>query len=106
MTLIAALTLAVIIEVLIEALKPLLAPLATPLDPHIALYLYIAAAIGLAMSFMFQVDLVASLLEAATGAHYAPTVLGIVLTGLFIGRGSNVIHDLIRRFAPSPTPIS
>ncbi len=90
------LALATLGELIIEAIKPALNPLITRLNlpADINPYLYISLALGLLLAFVYQADLL-----TAVGLSAAPTTAGILTTGLFLGRGSNFVHDVIARVA-------
>jgi len=85
---------AVIGELVIEALKPALDPLFNRLGlpEDVNLYLYLSLILGVSLAFIYQLDLL-----AAAGLTDEADVFGIVLTGLFVGRGSNFVHDVISR---------
>ena len=59
--------------------------------------MYIAAAVGVLSAFIYSFDLI-STLGAYIGMPIQVNWMGISLTGLAIGRGSNFIHDLVTRF--------
>ena len=59
---------------------------------------YIAAAVGILLAINFQMDLFQSLL----GLESFHPLVGYVLTGLVLGRGSNWLHDLWNRFIADP----
>lgn len=50
---------------------------------------YAAAVVGVALSLLYNLDLVAELTELSI------PIAGCVLTGLVIGRGANYVSDLI-----------
>ena len=54
---------------------------------------YLAGLAGLGLAFVFSIDLMTPVLEAA-GITPAADWLGRVLTGLAIGGGSNLVHEL------------
>lgn len=61
---------------------------------------YIAMIVGVALAFGYRADLL--LMVGFPAVH---PLVGIVLTGILIGRGSNYMHDLVDRyFQPSPKP--
>ena len=84
----AALFMALVLERLIELLvKP-------PLPEHLApIVPYISAALGLVAALAFGIDLVTPTLEGF-GVVPAVSWAGKVITGLVLGGGSNLIHDL------------
>lgn len=80
--------LALVLERLIEYL---VAPV-LPTDWH-DLIPYVSAALGVAGAFAFQVDVISPTMEAF-GADPLTAWAGYLTTGLLIGGGSNLIHDL------------
>jgi hypothetical protein len=56
---------------------------------------YVALGIGVALAFAFDLDLLA--VAFPDQVAYASWV-GVVLTGVAIGRGSNYVHDLWNRY--------
>lgn len=88
----------------------------TPMDkveklkPYKWALMYIALGAGVAAAFLWQFDFVSLLSQAATpqpvDSPIPPTVYGMVLTGLTIGRGSNAVHDLITSIFKVKTPKS
>jgi len=67
------------------------------------LLMYIALFIGVLAAFLYKLDLLnllSQFLSAITGTTtiIAITPFGIIVTGAAIGRGSNYIHDLYKRF--------
>lgn len=84
----AALFMALVLERLIELLvKPSLPENLAPAVP------YIAAVLGLLVAFGFAIDLITPTLEQF-GVTPAVSWAGKVITGLILGGGSNLIHDL------------
>lgn len=63
--------------------------------------MYIAAAVGVLSAFIYSFDLL-SILGAYIGAPIPVTWLGMVMSGLAIGRGSNFLHDLVAKFFVKP----
>lgn len=59
---------------------------------------YIAVALGLIVSFGFNVDLLVDWFGLSSSVPY----LGTALTGVLLGRGSNFIHDLWKRLRATP----
>jgi len=72
--------------------------------------MYVSALIGVMGAFVYRFDLV-YLMGEFVGIPVAEHPMGIILTGLSIGRGANYIHDIwIRYFkkpepAPAPEPV-
>ena len=84
----AGLFMALVLERLVELLvKPPLPEAWKPIIP------YISAVVGVAAAFAFSIDLVGPTLELF-GVTPAVPWAGRLLTGLAIGGGSNLLHDL------------
>lgn len=88
---------ALLIEIITEALQPILKPLSTWLEsiPNIPETVepmtYVTMLLGILFAFFFQADLLATLELTAV------TPVGILVTGLIVGRGSNFLHDALTR---------
>jgi len=71
--------------------------LGTPMDkieaakPFKWLLMYAAAVVGVGLAFWYKLDLISEI----TGQV---TTVGIVLTGLTLGRGSNYVHDFYQAY--------
>ncbi len=65
------------------------------LTPFKWLLMYVAGAVGVGLSLFYKLDLLA-LIMAREG-----TVIGMVITGLAIGRGSNYLHQFVSQFFPT-----
>ena len=55
---------------------------------------YIALLVGVGMAFAYRLDLIALAFQQEAGAAW----VGILLTGMAIGRGSNYVHDLWSKY--------
>lgn len=88
-----AVGLAIVCEVVIEALKPALNPLEArlPGSDRVDYFLYLSLLIGVGLAFFYAADAL-----AAVGFGEASAV-GTLFTGLVVGRGSNFVHDVIKR---------
>ncbi len=82
----------------------------TPMDkipklaPYKWLLMYIAAIVGVLLAFFYKIDLVA-LIQKTMGDPFEITWVGMLLTGLVMGHGSNFLHQIVQRFFPSvPIP--
>ena len=79
--------------------RPILSPNSQPEEdagprPLSPLWLrYIAALVGIALALLYQVDLLA--LFGLAAIH---PIVGYIITGILIGRGSNYLHDLVDRW--------
>lgn len=102
---IAILGVAVFLAFLVESTVEYL--LGTPMDkvqkltPYKWLLMYAAMGVGLLGAFVYKLDLIAQLGQSL-GTPIQSTTLGIVLTGIAIGRGGNFISDLWGRFFKKP----
>ena len=78
----------------------------TPMDkipkfkPYKWLLMYVAIAVSIPVSFYYQFDLIA-LLGGFLGKVMPVSWVGIVLSGLAIGRGSNFLHQFVSKFFPA-----
>lgn len=90
-----SLALAFLAESMVEYVFGTLAEKVVALQPFRWLLAYVALAVGVGMAFWYQIDLI-TLITAE-----APTTLGIVLSGLGIGRGANFIHDFVSNYIPN-----
>ena len=65
------------------------------------LLMYVSAGVGVGLSLFYKLDLISLIFQQAA------TVVGIVITGLAIGRGSNYLHQFVSKFFPGkPVPIA
>ena len=55
---------------------------------------YVAALVGVAFAFAYSLDLIAAML----GAVPNPPWVGVLLTGLAVGRGANYVHDFAKTY--------
>lgn len=62
--------------------------------PYSWLLKYIAAAVGIGLAFRYGIDLLTLIPETPQ------TEVGIILSGLCIGRGANFIHQFIGKYLP------
>jgi len=89
-----AVALAFLAESMVEYIFGAVADHIQVVEPYRWLLMYIALGVGVLMAHWYQVDL----LTLITGDP--PTGLGIVLSGLGIGRGANFIHDFVSNYMP------
>jgi hypothetical protein len=89
--------------------------LGTPIDkveklkPYKWLLMYPPMILGVGLSYYYKLDLIALLptwLAELTqaSAEYIPTPVGMILSGLAIGRGSNYLHQVMSQFFPVKPP--
>jgi hypothetical protein len=101
----AVLSIAFLITFLVETLTEYL--FGTPMDkiPQLAPYkwllMYIAAIFGVLLAFFYKIDLVALLKNLIRDSEIEATWVGMVLTGLAMGHGSNYLHQLVSQFFPA-----
>jgi hypothetical protein len=65
--------------------------------------MYIACAVGIGAAFLYQLDLISLLSKylaqiSAIDFQFPVTIIGLILTGAAIGRGSNYLHDLVMKW--------
>ena len=73
------------------------------LEPYKWVLIYVSAVVGVIVNIFYKIDLI-SFLGQLSGTTIPVSWIGIVLTGLAIGRGANFVHDIIDKFSPPPTP--
>ena len=61
------------------------------LQPFKWLLMYAGLAVGIGLCFWYQLDIVSEI-------YGTTTTVGIILTGLAVGRGSNFVNDLYARY--------
>jgi hypothetical protein len=100
-----AFALAFLVETLVEYI------FGTPMDkvpklkPYKWILMYVALVIGVLLVLFYKIDLIA--LIQAVIKEEAPnvTLVGMILTGLAVGRGSNYLHQFVSKFFPNaPVP--
>ena len=73
------------------------------LQPFKWLLMYLAMVFGVLLCFFYKIDLISILAKALNIPEYANvTAVGIILSGLSVGRGSNFLHQLVSQFFPAP----
>jgi hypothetical protein len=87
--------LAFLAESLTEYLFGTLADKVTALTPYRWTLMYISAAVGVGLAFHYQFDVISLILSSTI------TWVGILLTGLVIGRGANFVHQFVSEYLPS-----
>ncbi len=65
--------------------------------------MYVSLAVGIGISFYYRFDLIA-LIATTLGITFSVTWVGIVFSGLVIGRGSNFLHQFVSKFFPAKKP--
>jgi len=55
---------------------------------------YVSAAVGVGFAFAYQLDLLATAFEIVS----KPPWVGVLLTGILLGRGANFVHDFAKRY--------
>ena len=95
-----ALALAFLVETMVEYLFGEIVNHVPKLAPYKWLLMYVAAAFGVGVALFYRVDLLALIIQQEA------TIVGMVITGLAIGRGSNYLHQFISKFFPGkPVPL-
>lgn len=78
------------------------------LAPYTWALMYVGLAAGVGMAWYYQLDLIALIQQFAgeqTGALAADQVvsatpLGVILSGLVVGRGANFLHQFVSQYLP------
>jgi hypothetical protein len=96
---------AFIIESLVEYFFGQLFARVPAIQPYSWMLMYAAAIVGVIGAFLYGFDLL-YLLGNYLGVDWPelsqPTWFGTLLTGMAIGRGSNFLHDLVKKFFVKP----
>ena len=97
-----AFTLAFITESFVEYIFGIPMKKVPKLEKYIWTLNYIALVVGVGLAFYYTVDLISLVAELA-GGKVGITPVGIALTGMIIGRGSNFLNDFVTKFLkPNP----
>jgi len=97
---------AYLIETLVEALLGPVFAKVPKLEPFKWCLMYIAIAAGVYAAFLYRFDVVYMLASFLGVENLQVTVFGIVITGLGVGKGSNYLHDLFKKFFVKPTDVT
>jgi hypothetical protein len=100
------LLLAFMVETLVEFLFGELFSHIPALLPHKWLLMYIAIGAAIGMAFFYQLDLpflLAQFLEVEWEPLSCVSWPGMLASGIAIGKGSNYLHDLIKKFFVKPS---
>ena len=87
--------LAFLVESFVEYFFGLLCKKIAKLEPYSWLLVYLAAVIGVGLAFVYKFDFI-SLAGEFLEEPIQTNAIGIILTGLMIGRGSNFVHDIFK----------
>lgn len=71
------------------------------LTPYKWLLMYLSLIVGVVVCFYYAIDLVALIANNA-GASLPNTPVGIVFSGLIVGRGADYINDFVSRWIVKP----
>ena len=104
-------TVALILAFLAESMVEYL--FGTPMDhipalkPYRWLLMYVAIGVGIFFTLYWKIDLLAIIANAVaklTGVEFTwkVSLVGQILSGLIIGRGSNYLHDFLLKFLKKP----
>jgi hypothetical protein len=94
--------LAFMVESLVEAVFGKIFDAVPVLASHKWTQQYIAFAVGIAGAFVYQFDLL-YLCGQFMGVAVPLHPVGMILTGVAIGRGAAYLHDLVTKFFVKPT---
>jgi hypothetical protein len=92
---------AFLVESLVEYIFGAIAEHVPVLKPYQWLLMYVAMAVGVLGAFVYKFDLI-NLASQFLEVDIPITTLGIVISGMAIGRGSNYIHQLVSKFFKKP----
>jgi hypothetical protein len=104
--LLVTLLLAFLVETLVEFLFGELFSHIPALHPYKWLQMYIAIGVAIGMAFFYQLDLpylLAQFLEVEWEPLSRVSWPGMLASGIAIGKGSNYLHDLIKKFFVKPS---
>lgn len=99
------LVLAFVTESMIEYLFGQAAERIPVLKPYSWLLMYLAAIVGVGLALYYQIDLV-SILANQAGYSLAMSPVGMVISGLVIGRGANFASDFLARYLQKQTSLA
>lgn len=71
------------------------------LKPHKWMLMYGSAFLGIGLAFYYKVDMVFILAQSLAIPDIPITPVGILLTGIALGRGANFVNDVWQRFFPT-----
>ena len=63
---------------------------------------YIAISVAIYAAFLYQFDLISLLAQLLEGPVIEISTFGLIVTGVAIGKGSNYLHDVFKRFFLKP----
>lgn len=65
------------------------------------LLMYVAMVVGVVLALYYKLDLMSVLVQLANGS-LAPSWVGMVASGLVIGRGANYASDFVSKYLTKP----
>lgn len=89
---------AFLIETLVEFALGTIFEKVPALAPFKWLIMYVAIAVALFASFLYRLDLVFMLAQFLGTNDIPQTTFGMIVTGVAIGKGSNYLHDLFKKY--------
>ena len=89
---------AFLIETLVEFVTSPIFDKIPVLTPHKWVVMYVAIAVAVFASFLYRLDLVFMLAQFLGVESIPETIYGTAITGVAIGKGSNYLHDLFKKF--------
>lgn len=96
-----ALVLATLVEGFVEYIFGTLFDKVPKLAGYKWALMYLSLLVGVGLAFYYAIDMV-SLIANNAGGAVAVTPVGIILSGLIIGRGANYINDFVSRWLTKP----
>jgi hypothetical protein len=109
-SIIASLIIIFVLAFLVETLVEFL--IGTPMEkfpalkPYKWMTMFVAIAVGIMGAFVYQFDVI-YLIAGYLGVLTIPiSPFGLIITGIAIGKGSNYIHDLVRKVTGAKDELS
>lgn len=96
---------AFLVETLVEFVAGPIFDKVPKLAPYKWTIMYVAIAVAMFAAFLYRLDLVFMLAQFLGVEEIPQTTYGTIITGIAIGKGSNYLHDLIKRFFVKSDPI-
>lgn len=92
-----ALVLATVTEGFVEYIFGTVCDKFPKLTPYKWLLMYVSLILGVLLAFFYNIDLIALIANNA-GGNLAISWVGVVLSGLAIGRGANYLNDFVSKW--------
>jgi hypothetical protein len=99
---------AFLVETLVEFALGMLFDKIPKITPYKWVLAYAAIAVGILGAFVYKFDVIFMLfsylgVESWLGEPIRITIIGLIITGIAIGKGSNYLHDFLKKFFVKPS---